>query len=384
MAATAFNQIDDLVVKSTLDLDQAIKYIENKYSSSNKQINKNDIKELSTIINQAKQGIATISELAKQNLIDNFANSFNNIPTMTSSKNAASSYAQVASGQEPLHQYIERKQQQNITESTIIISAKDNHSPTDVVMNVNNGIKGFRDRNLKFKINKVIKSKRGTIIKLPKEENIDQLIEEFKKIDQINNSANIYVPTPRDPTIVLKSINKLTCLTDLPIILCSMNSQLSGFENKIKVLFAMKSNSSTHDVVLRVSPIVYETVKPLKRLYTDFQVTEIRDKVLVRQCQNCYLFDHNSKNCSKPKVCNTCGKIGDHDCSLTVRCANCVNHPKFKFLSLNHKPNNKECPIYLDQINKLIQRTCYHGLDHDIVSSSRFSAANSSSNSHDL
>ncbi|OTF80426.1 hypothetical protein BLA29_011378, partial [Euroglyphus maynei] len=114
----------------------------------------------------------------------------------------------------------------------------------------------------------------GAVVKLPPEENIDLLIEDLKDYDQLNNVAAIYKPTPLDPTIVLKSVAKITNINELPEILCKMNPQLQGCEKKMKVLFAMKSNSDVQDIVLRVCPKVYETIMETGRIYTDIQVTE--------------------------------------------------------------------------------------------------------------
>ncbi|UYV61485.1 hypothetical protein LAZ67_1005026 [Cordylochernes scorpioides] len=96
---------------------------------------------------------------------------------------------------------------------------------------------------------------RGTIAEVHQPgENLNTLIEEFKKIDEVNQKALIYAPKPLDPTIVLKSITKSTDIKELPSILCKMNPELEGREKKIKVLFAMRSNTDVQDVVLRISP----------------------------------------------------------------------------------------------------------------------------------
>ncbi|KAI2800448.1 hypothetical protein BLOT_012954 [Blomia tropicalis] len=163
------------------------------------------------------------------------------------------------------------------------------------------------------------------------------------KNDRLDNIANIYVPKPRDPTILLKSVSKLTSLNELSAIICKMNPELSGYENKLKVLFALKSNSEVHDVVLRVSPVAYEQLKNLGRVYTDTQVVLVRDKILVKQCQNCYLYDHNTIYCRNEK-------INCKDSDGNPSCINCSKHAKYKNNS-NHLPNKNECPIYLLQQN---------------------------------
>ncbi|UYV63886.1 hypothetical protein LAZ67_2005887 [Cordylochernes scorpioides] len=100
---------------------------------------------------------------------------------------------------------------------------------------VNNGIEKMRNEISKVKINKIIKSKSGVILKVDSGENLNILIEEFKKIDEVNQKALIYAPKPLDPTIVLKSITKSTDIKELPSILCNMNPELEGREKKIKL-----------------------------------------------------------------------------------------------------------------------------------------------------
>lgn len=360
--ADFLGQIDAAEVKANDLLNNLVDILNNKYTSSTKQLNKNDLKDISAIVKQVKECISTIKMLSNNQLISNILSKIDNIPSNT--QPSQSSYAQVTTGQEPLHQYIERKKEIS-NEHTLIVSAKDNNSPVEVVLQVNNSIKHLRSENKSLKINKVIKSKKGVIIKTPNKEDIDLLMEEFELYDKLSSISSIYVPKPRDPTIVLKAVSKLTNISELPKILCDMNAPLEGMEKKFHVMFALKSNSDTQDVVVRVSPKVYEIIKSLHRVYTYDQAIEIRDKVMVRQCQNCFSYDHNSKFCKSPKVCLICGITGTHDCGNINSCINCKNHPKFKN-DIHHPPNSRLCPMYRDHFNKIIQNTCYHSLNHDI------------------
>ncbi|XP_075681089.1 uncharacterized protein LOC142646342 [Dermatophagoides pteronyssinus] len=377
MCDNILQKLDDLETSLSSRLQQITQKLKDKYNSTSKQINKSDIKDISTIIQLITCEIATMKEVAVQNQLND-----TNQQLMTELTNIIStnktrqqpSFAQIVKNTDHLNQQIHQKQK-GIEEKTIIISANDDQSPTNILIQTNNAIKHTRNENRPFKINKIIKSKNGAIIKLPPEEDIDQLIKDFKEFDQLNNIASIYQPTPLDPTVVLKAISKITNIKELPEIICNMNPQLNGCEKKMQVLFAIKSNTDVQDVVLRVCPKVYETIMQTGQIYTDIQVARVKDRVFIRQCQKCFQFDHSSNQCKNQISCITCGAKGDHNCTKITRCQNCSSHPKYKN-NTDHLPNNKECPLYSDQIKKLIQKTCYTGLDHEIKIISRKSTSN--------
>ncbi|KAI2796129.1 hypothetical protein BLOT_016050 [Blomia tropicalis] len=347
-----------------LRLDHIAEYFVNK---SQKNITKSDLSFLQSSISQVKENVSVLCDVISmlKNYESNMDSKLTDLREIISNTKAqpisTKTYSQIVAGSEPINQYVERKQQQN-NEHTLIISAMDDKSPVEVVLQVNETIKKLRENGCKTKINNIYKTKKGAIIKVPNEENINTLMNQLKNNGSLSKISKIYTPTPLDPTIVLKSVNKSTDLSNLNSVLCDMNQELADCKYKIKILFPLKSNTSSHDVVLRVAPSAYEIIKRMKHIYTISQVVEVRDKVLVRQCQTCFQFDHNTKMCTNQKI----NIIGPDN---IVKCVNCNGHNKFKENS-NHYPNNRECPLYLNQINRTIQRTCYNSLDHDIISSS--------------
>lgn len=245
-------------------------------------------------------------------------------------------------------------------EKTTIITAKDGNSVESVQTEVFEKLRNNRlSNNKKFKINKIIKSKKGIIIKSPPTENIDELIEFFQK-ENFSEKANIFKPKLLDPVITLKKVSKLTDHTNISTILTKMNQELIGKEDQIKLLFAIKNNDSHHDLVLRISPDVYSILKKMKNIYTDYESIRFKDRFYVKQCQNCFAFnaDHTTKNCPHPKMC-TCSTIGHHQCSNELKCPNCANHARFKNKDLNHKPNSSICPLYKQRIERVIANTDY-------------------------
>ncbi|XP_027202069.1 uncharacterized protein LOC113796022 [Dermatophagoides pteronyssinus] len=258
-------------------------------------------------------------------------------------------------------------------EKTMIISANKDSSITDLQQKVHNHIRNMRSNNNKTKINKIIKSRTGIIIKTPTSNDIDSLIEEFKKQDEIKNNANIYQAKALDPTIVLKKVDKITDSDNINIILCNMNPELEGLEDEIKLLFPIKTSAPHQDLVLRVSPKVYCIIKKLHHVHTDLEVVQIRDRVMVRQCQNCFIFhpQHKQKECPNLKACKTCGVTGPHQCDLIQRCHNCIKHPMYKSKNIQHQPNNKQCPIYQDQINRIVEKTCYNPVETETTTTTQ-------------
>ncbi|UYV67771.1 hypothetical protein LAZ67_5001937 [Cordylochernes scorpioides] len=262
-----------------------------------------------------------------------------------------------------------QKEKQIPEEQTIIITANvcENQNISQVQQKVNDSIKLLRQEGNKIRINKVFNTRKGTVIKLPKDQDIDRMIESSTKQDDLNQCSKIYKPKLRDPNIVIKSVNKMANLANLSTTLCEMNPELSQLSEEIKVLFPMKTNRPEQDVVLRVSPRVYQIMKRKGKIYTDIQRCDIKDKILVNQCQNCFLFNPNHKrnNCPNPKKCIKCEKEGEHECPTTVKCCNCVKHPHFRNRDLEHKPNSQDCPIYKKEMQIIIQRTDYSTLIED-------------------
>ncbi|UYV71447.1 hypothetical protein LAZ67_8003251 [Cordylochernes scorpioides] len=246
-------------------------------------------------------------------------------------------------------------------EKTLIISANNNLNVSGIHQLVSEKIKLLRQEGNKAKITNIINTKNGTIIKSPNEEDIDQLLESFKNTDEINKISKVYKPKLRDPNILIKSVNKITDITNLPTILCNMNPELDNLQDHIKVLFPIKSNRQEQDILLRVSTQVYQILKKTGKVYTDIQRCEVRDKILVSQCQNCFenYPKHRTNNCPNLKNCVKCGQEGQHLCSGSIKCCNCTKHPYFKNGNQDHKPNSKDCPIYAKQIEYTMQKTAY-------------------------
>lgn len=255
------------------------------------------------------------------------------------------------------------------TETSLFISTKNNNTANDQLSaNVYKHLQAFRNKNPKLKINKVIKYNKGNIIKMPKSEDLDALITFFKSQDSLTKDYNIFIPKPRDPTIVLKKVNKLTKASDIPKIITTINESLNELESEIKVLFEMNSISQSRDIVLRVSPNIYQILSKQKYIYTDMEAVRFEHRIFVKQCKYCHQFNsHKSNDCplkSNP-VCPDCGLSGLHNCTKKNKCINCTNHTKHNTNppSTTHKPNSMDCPLYKIQHDRIIEQTAFTPFD---------------------
>ncbi len=273
----------------------------------------------------------------------------------------------------PVKTVIEKK----IEEDTMIIKAASPAQVQEVQNLVLDGVKKMRNgKEKQIKINTIIRTKTGAVVKVPKEENLDDLISHFKAIDKLKENSTIYRRKDLQPTGVLRGVSKLTDYTDLPSILCKMNTSLKGLQGDIRVIRVMgqNENQDTKDVAIRVGAEVYQRLKRLDRIFTDYNSVSFRDKIFVKQCQNCFHFNpnHSKQNCNKARHC-FCGHIGEHVCAKTLKCINCTSHPKYRGASSNHKPNSSDCPLYKQQQEHIVQKTSYGNSSTTIADSQSFS-----------
>ncbi|KAI2802372.1 hypothetical protein BLOT_009818 [Blomia tropicalis] len=329
--------------------------------ATKKALNNTNVNEIISINKQIQLKLTILCESINDTINDTVYNNLEQILDKklnnfkTTPQNNSLNFRQAT---QPQTTIINRKEE----EKTLIIKAKSNNNTTSVQNSVLDTIKKLRTIHKNVKINNIVKTHTGVVIKTPKNEDIDSLIAEFAKGDYLSSNANIYKAKQLDPVIVLKKVNKITNPNDIPDIISNMNDTLNNMKEQIKTLFTIKSNTDSHDIVLRVSPNVYSLIKNLKHIYTDYQQVEWRNKILVRQCQKCYALNpnHNVNNCPNQTACNKCDKSGSHDCDNQQKCFNCTKHPYFKTTSVNHKPNNTDCPLYKRQHDSIIQRTCFN------------------------
>lgn len=370
MDEDTINQIMAAKKLTLAELDNVIVTLTTKTSSSNKQLSNLFITgSIQPIINKIAEQINSLIEMAlnAKTKNDNLIEKIENAISKSTNYIVPPTYAQIAKPQ-PIKQRSPLIQEN--PEDTIMITAINNTNPNLISIKTHEAIDKIRITNKKLKINKIIKTSKGAIIKVPTSENTDQIISNLNESD-IKNIAKIQKSKKLDPIIVLKSISKSIDLQHLPSIICNpeLNPSLENCENKMLILFAIKSNRDTHDVVARVNPHIYDTIMKNGYLYTNYEKILIKNKILIRQCQRCFKYDHHTKHCKNDKICKCCGTTQEtnHECTTTQKCINCLQDPKHKNSNLCHVPNNNSCPIYHEHTNKIINNTSYAGSNHDII-----------------
>ncbi|KAH9389365.1 hypothetical protein TYRP_023400 [Tyrophagus putrescentiae] len=104
----------------------------------------------------------------------------------------------------PVKTVIEKK----IEENTMIIKATSPAQVQEVQNLVLDGVKKMRNgKEKQIKINTIIRTRTGAVVKVPKEENLDDLISHFKAIDKLKGNSTIYKRKDLQPTGVLKGVN---------------------------------------------------------------------------------------------------------------------------------------------------------------------------------
>src|SRR5699024_10270454 len=155
-----------------------------------------------------------------------------------------------------------------------------------------------------------------------------------------------------------------TDLTTLISEITNMNPELKDLNNDFKILFQIKNPNNTNKTIslaLRVSPKAYHIIKTQLhyRIYLHTQCCIIQDKIFIKQCQKCFLFNHRTADCKAKTICKQCGqeKASNHTCSVTC-CSNCKKSEKYKS-NTNHLPNNINCPMYKTQMQYIQEKTQY-------------------------
>ena len=223
----------------------------------------------------------------------------------------------------------------------------------------------------KAKIVKIKKNRTNVSVICENSSQANTLIEDLSTNETIKSKATSFKITKQDPTIVIKDIDNVYDDTNLIDDIIEYNPSIDNNKDNYKMLFNINKKQGTKDVVLRVSPTVFKSVEMNNfKLFIPGQLCYVAKKILTRQCQNCFIFGHKTKDCKKTPVCYICGenKISndktEHVCYKVQKCANCHFHngknPNNQ-KPTNHFPNRKGCSYFEFQTQKVENNTNYYG-----------------------
>ena len=141
---------------------------------------------------------------------------------------------------------------------------------------------------------------------------------------------------------------------------------------KFEIMFSTDGKDDLHkNLVVRVSPRIRFELKKRGQLYIPGASVNVTDRFFSKMCFACGRFGHYEKNCTHKdiKTCTLCAGSHNHDECLKATngiidaaqksCLNCLrsNNKTIVEKAKGHSCNDKSCPIYIKEQEKLIQRT---------------------------
>ncbi|KAF7490824.1 hypothetical protein SSS_01691 [Sarcoptes scabiei] len=273
------------------------------------------------------------------------------------------SYSQALQTQRPIQTYKHNTQEQK----TIIVksSTPNQIQPKILETQVKQIISQTKSN---AKITKITTNKSAVVINSVEtdQENFERLLKNLNDHPSNSNQFKAFTPKKLDPTITLKDVSIDNNISTIVTQLTNNNPELLNKENGIKFLFKMKHyNPRYMNLVFRVSPEIYQIIndKMNNNVFIDFQRCRTEHKVLVRQCQKCFLFNHKTADCKNTMICKKCShhKEHGHKCADEQQkcCSNCKNSNFYKN-NTNHYPNSEECPFYRTQITRQLEKTQFY------------------------
>lgn len=242
-------------------------------------------------------------------------------------------------------------------ETTIVVKSSNNTSPGKVKDEIKSLI---RESKANMKINSVTATQKVVLIKAERSENSDKLVEEINKN---KGKFQAYKSRGMRPTVVIRDIDVDEDLTTIVEQICNRNDELNDLDEEFEFMFQLKgrfSKPGTISLAFRVTPnvfnLIFTNLNGLIRL--DTKLCAVQHKVFVRQCQNCYHFDHKTGDCKNKQTCRVCGqeKTTGHQCTHLQCCTNCAASPKHQN-NKDHYPNTESCPLYGAHVQRILDQT---------------------------
>lgn len=205
----------------------------------------------------------------------------------------------------------------------------------------------------------------GIVINTPTSEDIDKLILEFQKRDEIREKFDFAKPKLKDPSIVIFNVNEDLSKEELIKGLKSQNEEL--IEANLVVRTCYKSRFGKNWVV-SMNPEAFNLVIKKPRINLNWSRLTFKENFRILQCFRCAKYGHTAERCRSEEfkeggVCLCCGTKGhkERECQDSPKCINCSSHnAKFKTTyDTDHSARSNNCKIRDKEIDLLISRTNY-------------------------
>lgn len=159
------------------------------------------------------------------------------------------------------------------------------------------------------------------------------------------------VPAKKKPCIKIVGIQQAYSEEELIRTLRLQNENLVTAESNIKLVISKKM-IKTYFAILQCDTITYSKIMDQENPVVFIGCGSCRcyEYVSVHRCYNCNRFDHLSKDCKSPKLCNKCGSSGhtNENCTNDLSCVNCREYNDKHNAHLNHchTAYDLTCPTY--------------------------------------
>ncbi|GBM48164.1 hypothetical protein AVEN_138297-1 [Araneus ventricosus] len=214
--------------------------------------------------------------------------------------------------------------------------------------------------NIEVRIKSVKKIKKGGIaVNTFSEEDIDKLVEEFKKNAEIVNNYDIIKPQPKKPRIVIYGVDNDLTKEEVQDNLAAQNDDM--IPEGSEVLFSFQGKLGRNWIV-QLNPDVYQRIKDRDRLNIGWTRLHFREYLRILQCYKCFRYGHIREKCKNDESCVCCGEgHSSTSCEMDLKCRNCSFHnsifaTKFK---IDHLANDTKCEIRIKEIEFLQSQSDY-------------------------
>ena len=211
----------------------------------------------------------------------------------------------------------------------------------------------------KLKISNLAFKRNGTIV-VDSENSIER--QKIKNVieEKIGSEYEIIVPKGPSPRIVIVGLSCTHTDSDLIDALKNQNSSLENSEIKIIKQYETK-NKGNFNAIIETDYETYVNLLNEKKIKVGWDICKVFEGNTVLQCFKCKGYGHKATQCRNEETCSRChGNHKTSDCKKEelVKCINCIRaNSSFNLkLDVNHKTNDRLCPVYLKKLQEMKKR----------------------------
>ncbi|GBM57502.1 hypothetical protein AVEN_137935-1 [Araneus ventricosus] len=220
---------------------------------------------------------------------------------------------------------------------------------------------------ISVRVNSVKNIKKGGIlINTPSEEDIDKLIDEFKKTDSLFQNYEISKPKLFNPSIVIFQVDEQLTQEEVLEGLKIQNEDLAEATLEACTSFKVKTGENW---IISLDQDSFQKIIAKKKLNLYWNRLSFKENLRVIQCFKCARYGHIAKNCTDTEyregqiLCLNCGEKGHKfsDCQNSPNCINCQKHNlKFKSkFKVDHSASDPHCKIREKEVDLQRSRIDY-------------------------